>query len=397
MYNSASCKASGPKMVFLQYGQRSRLIASAMRAVRSAPSRRALAWPAHFHSTLRRLQEPQAGSSSDGRPTVYVTGFMTDTAEAGNWEQWLTSHQSLSQELNWCDDAYGLTWRSGAGGDILGKWPFPLHTLALVARRSSPKALAAGVAADAIVNAARLYLHFRKAEVAAAADADHFAEACDRLGASSSYRVAAHSLGCRLVLDALPLLAPERRPAEVFLCAAAATPSHAADKLSLMCASGGRLYHFYSPYDEALTTGFVLASGGEAALGSRALPSELEFPGATSHDATHYLGIAAHGAYKKHFHRLAADAVLGRPPPNALYPAVHLGLVRQREMLRTSLMQALSSLPGVRAGVRAASSVPRWRWSAVASNLPPLPSVGAPLVRQWLQHAQTWRRGRGKG
>jgi len=368
-----------------------------LRAIRSAPSRRALAWPAHFHSTLRRLQEPQAGSSSDGRPTVYVTGFMTDTAEAGNWDAWLTSHQSLSQELNWCDDAYGLTWRSGADGDILGKWPFPLHTLALVARRSSPKALAAGVAADAIVNAARLYLHFRKAEVAAAADADHFAEACDRLGASSSYRVAAHSLGCRLVLDALPLLAPERRPAEVFLCAAAATPSHAADKLPLMCASGGRLYHFYSPYDEALTTGFVLASGGEAALGSRALPSELEFPGASSHDATHYLGIAAHGAYKKHFHRLAADAVLGRPPPHALYPAVHMGLVRQREMLRTSLMQALSSLPGVRAGVRAASSVPRWRWSAVASNLPPLPSVGAPLVRQWLQHAQIWRRGRGKG
>ena len=380
-------------MVFLQC-ERSRPVASANASLPIG----AVPWPAHFYSTLRRLQEPQAGSSSDGRPAIYVTGFMTDTAEAGNWDEWLTSHKRLSKELNWCDDAYGLDWRSGAGGDILGKWPFPLHTLALVARRSSPKALAAGMAADAIVNAARLYLHFRKAEVAAAADADHFAEACDRLGASSSYRVAAHSLGCRLVLDALPLLAPERRPAEVFLCAAAATPSHAADKLPRMCASGGRLYHFYSPYDEALTTGFVLASGGEAALGSRALPSELEFPGATSHDATHYLGIAAHGAYKRHFDRLAADAVLGRPAcEHALGPAVHRALVRQREMLRTSLMLALSSLPGV----RALSSVPRWRWGAVASSLPPMPSVDAPfrapLVRQWLQHAQTWRRGRGKG
>ena len=98
------------------------------RAFRSAPSRRLLAWPAHFYSTLRRLQEPQAGSSSDGRPAIYVTGFMTDTAEAGNWDEWLTSHKRLSKELNWCDDAYGLDWRSGAGGDILGKWPFPLHT-----------------------------------------------------------------------------------------------------------------------------------------------------------------------------------------------------------------------------------------------------------------------------
>ena len=107
---------------------------------------------------------------------------MTDTAEAGNWDEWLTSHKRLSKELNWCDDAYGLDWRSGAGGDILGKWPFPLHTLALVARRSSPKALAAGVAADAIVNAARLYLHFRKAEVAAAADA----EATNKLATAAS-------------------------------------------------------------------------------------------------------------------------------------------------------------------------------------------------------------------
>ena len=34
-------------------------------------------------STLRRLQGP--GTTSDGRPTVYCTGFLTDTKSTQNW------------------------------------------------------------------------------------------------------------------------------------------------------------------------------------------------------------------------------------------------------------------------------------------------------------------------
>ena len=53
------------------------------------------------------------------------------------------------------------------------------------------------------------------AETAAVAEAPGLARACAAFG--GDYRVVAHSLGCRLVLEALPLLPAEQRPREVRL------------------------------------------------------------------------------------------------------------------------------------------------------------------------------------
>ena len=80
-------------------------------------------------------------------------------------------------------------------------------------------------AGDALLNAWRLYLHFRVTEEATVADAERLAEACSIQFGGDEYRIAAHSLGARLVLEAMPLLPPSHRPAEVHLCAAAVTPS----------------------------------------------------------------------------------------------------------------------------------------------------------------------------
>ena len=308
---------------------------------------RQLQWR-RFASTLCQLRPP-GDMVGDRTATVYVTGFLTDTRNHENWAEWSASHARLGAEMGWCQESYGVDWRTGAAGDWLGRWPLPVHMLALAARRSSPQALVGGITADTVVNAARLYLHFRAAQESAASQAERFAEACDRFGASRPYRVVAHSLGCRLVIDALPLLPAQRRPSAVFLCAAAATASHAADKLPQLCAPDGRLVHFFSPFDEALSTGFLLASAGEPALGVAPLPTELAaLTRASSHDATDYLGIAAHGAYKQHFATLATDALRGRDPPPPSKSAAHLAWVQQqREMLRAGLMRALQRLPGV--------------------------------------------------
>ena len=284
-------------------------------------------------STLRLLRP--RGEASDGRPTVYVTGFLTDTSCSQNWGDWLRSHQQLANaqdSLGWCEEAYGLDWRTGASGDWLGRWPLPLHVAVLLMQRSSPAALVAGAAGDTLLNAARLYLTFRAAEEAAARDAPKVAAALRSLSATEhvhSYRVVAHSLGCRLIVDALPLLPPESRPAEVHLCAAALTASHAQPNLHALTQPGGALYHHWSSLDEALSSGFLLASRGEAALGSAPLPpwlpSDARDPATgedssldgeresfgmgtvVSHDASGYLGVASHSAYRLHFHRLAAD------------------------------------------------------------------------------------------
>ena len=148
-----------------------------------------------------------AGGGTPGIPTVYVTGFLTNTSCTDHWRTWVATHQRCVDKLNWSDEMYGLDWSTGAEGDWLGRWPVPLTAaISLALRRSSPQFLAAGVATDAIANAARLYLHFTQAQRSAAASAPDLAESlrmlCGDSGTTRSYRMVAHSLGCRLVMEA---------------------------------------------------------------------------------------------------------------------------------------------------------------------------------------------------
>ena len=181
---------------------------------------------------------PPAATSSEG-PCVYITGFMSDTKDDGYWESWLPAHRQLvDAPLPWPEQAYGYRWQTGATGDWLGRWPLPVHAAALLARRSSPAALLAGITADSLVNAtrctpailfshhpllkhphqphtppappsphptptlspspddhpqhstpSRLLLHYRSAESAAVAEAPRLARACAAFG--GDYRVVA--------------------------------------------------------------------------------------------------------------------------------------------------------------------------------------------------------------
>ena len=135
-------------------------------------------------------------------------------------------------------------------------------------------------------------------------------------------------------------MSPDQRPLELHLCAAAATATEVGDRLQHLChPSGGRLYHHFSKADEALTTGFVLASGGEPALGAAPLPASLEFDAASSHDASPYLGVAPHAAYRKSFDQLATGAMRGGPPP-----ALSSWVMRQQLLLRRTVARMVEKL-----------------------------------------------------
>jgi len=251
--------------------------------------------------------------------------------------------------LGWCEEVHGVEWRTGSGGVRFGHTPFPVSIAVALLRQSSPAAMAAGLAGDVVLHATRLLLTFRAAEQVTEHDAPRVAAALSNLAALpdvSDYRVVAHSLGCRLVIDALPLLPPQSRPIEVHLCAAAVTASRALPRLDDLCKPGGHLYHHWASSDEALLSGFLIASHGEPALGSGPLPptasAALSHSSITksSHDASAYLGIASHGAYRSLFHRLASDASLGRPPPPKL-PFVE----QQRAKAAAYLTRALRRLP----------------------------------------------------
>ena len=157
------------------------------------------------HGTLARIwpKRGEAPALGDARPCVYVTGFLSDTRSEANYDRWIGCQQQLAASpLQWCEEAYSFSWATGSDGDHFGRFPLPFQTLILLARRSSPTAVIAGVAADALANSARLYLKFREAEKAAVASAPALASACSSFG-GKGYRIVAHSLGCRLVLEAL--------------------------------------------------------------------------------------------------------------------------------------------------------------------------------------------------
>ena len=167
----------------------------------------------------------------------------------------------------------------------------------MLLRGSSLPLFAAGLAGDAMLNATRLYLSYLTAVDASNRDAPKVADAIATSSLTRDYRIVAHSLGCRLIVDALPLLPPESRPSEIHLCAAALTANHALPKLDSICRPGGRIYHYWSSHDEALSSAFLLASRGEPALGSMPLPND-DKPlsiSTSSHDVSSYLGLASHG------------------------------------------------------------------------------------------------------
>lgn len=298
---------------------------------------------------------------------------------------------------------YGFPWRTGSSGDWFGRYPLPVHAATLLARQAFPLTLAAGLSADVLTTAIRLYLTFKRAEAAAMAEAPALADACEGFG--GKYRVVAHSLGCRLVLEALPLLPPDRRPIEVHLCAAAATEAMAAPRLSQLCAPGGRgVFHYYSASDETLATGFLMASGGVPALGSAPLscprpppPPEVEAVRVTSVDATPYFdGVLVHSAFRENLDRMVADALLGRPPP----PRADAWLRRQQQQLHAALTKAIATLPTELPGTE---RVPRLRVPVLRLPSVSVPRIGVPGIPPGLPSAANalgaalhrLRRGRG--
>ena len=298
----------------------------------------------------------------------------------------LQCHIALSDgaSLGWCSEAYGIEWRTGHG-DIFGRLPLLYGTAAGAAafliRRSSPLMFAGSLAGDGLLNAVRVYLAFGAAEQAAKQDAVALAKALSRLASKPDverYRVVAHSLGCRLVMEALPLLPPEQRPVEVHLCAAAMTAPHAKPALPMLCQPGGHLYHHFSTGDEALSGAFLLASRGVPALGSAPLPDDAlpcdSLASTTtwsSHDASAYLGLLSHSRFRAHFHRLAEDAVRGKEPPER-----QPRLVEQQQQVAEVITAGLKRLPPVDA-----ADLRTW--------LKRLPTLEAVDPRRWLTRSRS--------
>ncbi len=258
--------------------------------------------------------QPDPGNG-DGEHTLYVKGFLARGEDPERFREWHGSHRRLVGERGWSATASGVAWDSGE----LGGWPLPLLSTAKTvydvvrsvrhAGRSHPAGFLGMMAAEHLVRlTARFVMQYRSAQRASLDEADALAETFGAIGARHpEWRVVAHSLGCRLVIEALSRLSPDDRPAEVHLCAPALLEEDVADRLARLGRRGAWLYHARN--DLVLETGFRALSFGRA-LG--AVGPVRDHPGLEAVDVSDRFGFWVHHEYKRRFSEFARP--LGAEP-----------------------------------------------------------------------------------
>jgi hypothetical protein len=306
-------------------------------------------------------------------PTVYCQGFLTHSASPSDFASWSEAHQRLqSSELKW-GSAHGFEWRTGAQGDEVGRGPIPfVSTSAAMAwwiarrARATPSTVGAALLGDALANAARVYRQFRAAEAGLSSEAMRLARTLTAVSSSPAsqdaggYRLVSHSLGCRLVLEALPLVPPAERPVEVHLLAAACTEQQARPCLEQLitdenCATEQVIVYFSSD-DEVLTTAFrylVASPRNTDAIG--AVPLSRTYRGVRCVDASPYTAEAwpwVHAGFPRAFDRMAIDAILRREMGHGHVPRRTHGrlqaVAEQARWLRAAVADILVRTQGKR-------------------------------------------------
>ena len=184
------------------------------------------------------IESPASSAQPSEVATVYVQGFMTRSDSDAAWMRWTQTHP-----IWWSGAVFGFGWGTGGEGDRFGRKWLPMATVGVAcASTVAPvsTAIGAAVVGDVVANAARLYRHWRTVEDNSLREAARLAEALHELGRRTPYRLVAHSLGCRLSLEATSLLPAGTRPRETHFCAAAVTPG---DATSLLPTGASRPRH----------------------------------------------------------------------------------------------------------------------------------------------------------
>jgi len=211
--------------------------------LRLVSSQRLITSPLKRSGTLKRLLVHQRSYaliplSSCATPearneyTLYIKGFLGNSHARTNFKHWEAAHETLVSARGWGSTAYGWHWDSGQVQ--LSDAPVPWVTLGTIgaaaakgliwgsrAFRLTPAGLAAGMVIDGSMLLASKYWQ-------ATHNADNhskkLASAIAELGALHTkprVRIVAHSLGCKLLLNALKELPSDLRPHEVHLCGGA--------------------------------------------------------------------------------------------------------------------------------------------------------------------------------
>ncbi len=254
-----------------------------------------------------RLRVLRKEGRPTGRPTatVYVKGF----GQAGeDHKDWFEQHCKIESRYGFCSDVFGYVWPSGdmkTGVGVIGNLPgLGLGLGGVILRRFHPALAGVGFGVDAL----RWWWNYQEAEEKAIEFAPYLARDIMRL--NNEYEkvwVVAHSLGGRLVLEAVKNLSDEDHgylPWRVDLCAPAACEDEVKGILGRGIAQD-RAWLYYTDKDWTLRWLRWLARGGEA-MGAHGLEGRYweRYRNLTAVDVSEKFDFLVHKEYENRFARI---------------------------------------------------------------------------------------------
>jgi len=268
------------------------------------PSRRSFAL-----ISLSRGHEDPKQEWKDKEVTLYIKGFLSRAEEVDHFEHWLHSHNQLGKTNHaWGKRAHGYTWDAGSLNMLplatIVNTAWSIYKKGRLAMIFTPQTLAVIGAQELILSAGRIYLQYQYAQENIEKLAPQLAEKLKHLREHYDFvRVVAHSMGCRLFLEALTHLPLEQRPNEVHLCAPAVCEDEVGYQLSNM--ANGKSYLYYCERDFLLKSIYPVFHKNKPAVGAIGLNKQ--YSGLDIVDVDSYFGNVVHFNYKRNFSNFAVN------------------------------------------------------------------------------------------
>ena len=250
---------------------------------------------------------PAIKSAKKPETTLYIKGFLSKGEKKEQYDRWLAAHHKLVFKDKWHEHCHTYDWDVGSL-----KIPAPLASGAgaLLAVynstklfRVNPVTFATTLALDTVVLAgAVLYQYFIIEE-----NTNIMAPklALKLINLSKKYdkvRIVCHSLGCKLLLNAIPYVPLKHRPHTIHLCAPTFNEAEYQDVLTHL--SKNRTYIYYTKDDGVLAIALQLTKNKDpvGAFGLKCEYANVEPIDVTDHFKNQYYWTI-HNNYHKLFHK----------------------------------------------------------------------------------------------
>ncbi|AYV82330.1 MAG: hypothetical protein Homavirus31_4 [Homavirus sp.] len=175
-------------------------------------------------STVTLFPEKHIKYNTYDELTIYIKGFVSRGEKAENFKKWTDSHDIMVAKHKWGELAKGWYWDCGQI-----KYPYPLitttgHALYSGTKllRFNPVVLTTGIIFDIALFSSRLLYEYFHADKNTVIYATKLSEDLIRLSKKyKKLRVISHSLGCKLLMNAIVKIPPEHRPTTIHMLAPA--------------------------------------------------------------------------------------------------------------------------------------------------------------------------------